>query len=92
MVTSSHTAVWAVAIQPAPQDPIKWEVLKLSGNESLSLRAAKKLRTEELLLSSFAPTRLRMELDRLLNHPGICVGQLISVEATGVASLASCRQ
>jgi predicted AAA+ superfamily ATPase len=68
-----------VPIQPAPQDPIKWEVLKLSGNEPLGIRAAKKLRTEELLLSSFAPTRLRMELDRLLWRDGnhVPVNQLV---------------
>jgi hypothetical protein len=39
--------------------------LRLTGNEALAVRASKKLRNEELLLITIAPSRLRMELDRI---------------------------
>jgi hypothetical protein len=47
----------------SPQSPITWEALRLSGQDALAVRASKKLRSDELLLTVFAPTRLRMELD-----------------------------
>jgi predicted AAA+ superfamily ATPase len=54
-----------VPVQHKPQDAITWEALRLSGTDALAVRASKKLRTDELYLTSFAPTRLRMELDRI---------------------------
>jgi predicted AAA+ superfamily ATPase len=51
--------------QASPQTPITWEELRLSGQDALAVRASKKLRNDELLLTGFAPTRLRMELDRV---------------------------
>jgi len=54
-----------VPIQEKPQDPIKWQALRLSGTDALAVRASKKLRSDELLLTGFASTRLRMELDRV---------------------------
>jgi hypothetical protein len=50
--------------RPRRRLPITWEALRLSGTDALAVRASKKLRTDELYLTSFAPTRLRMELDR----------------------------
>ena len=38
---------------------------ELSGQDALAVRASKKLRSDEHLLTSFAATRLRMELDRV---------------------------
>jgi hypothetical protein len=38
-----------------PQAPITWEALRLSGAEALAVRASKKLRSDELYLTSFAP-------------------------------------
>ena len=52
-----------VPVQATPQSPITWEALRLSGTDALAVRASKKLRSDELYLTSFAPTRLRMELD-----------------------------
>jgi hypothetical protein len=49
----------------SPQTPVTWEALRLSGQDALAVRASKKLRSDELLLTVFAPTRLRMELDRV---------------------------
>ena len=54
-----------VPVQAKPQDPVTWEALKLSGTDALAVRASKKLRTDELYLTSFASTRLRMELDKI---------------------------
>lgn len=54
-----------VPVQATPQASVTWEALRLSGTDALAVRASKKLRTDELYLTSFAPTRLRMELDRV---------------------------
>ncbi|HOD81284.1 MAG TPA: Swt1 family HEPN domain-containing protein [Phycisphaerae bacterium] len=51
--------------QATPQAPLTWEAIRLSGQDALAVRASKKLRNDELLLSTFAATRLRMELDRV---------------------------
>jgi hypothetical protein len=37
----------------------------LSGTDALAMRASKKLRSDELYLTSFLSTRLKMELDRV---------------------------
>jgi hypothetical protein len=43
--------------------PIEWQAMRLSGQDALAVRASKKLKNDELLITSFAATRLRMELD-----------------------------
>ncbi len=68
-----------VPTQKSPRDTVSWLAFRLSGQEPLAVRAAKKLRREELLLASLGGIRLRMELDRVPlwrgNHVGI--GQLV---------------
>ncbi len=54
-----------VPVQSEPQSPLTWEVSRLTGTDALAVRASKKLRSDELLLPSFAPSRLRMELDKI---------------------------
>jgi len=54
-----------VPVQTSPQAAIEWQAHKLSGQDALAVRVSKKLRNDELLLTSFAGTRLRMELDRV---------------------------
>jgi predicted AAA+ superfamily ATPase len=54
-----------VPVQATPQAPLSWEVLRLTGTDPLAVRASRKLRSDELLLPTFAPTRLRMELDKV---------------------------
>jgi len=49
--------------QENPQSPVEWKSYRLSGQDSLAARASKKLKNDELLLTSFAPSRLRMVLD-----------------------------
>ncbi len=68
-----------VPVQSTPQAPITWEALRLSGADALASRASKKLRTDELYLTSFAPTRLKMELDRVPLWRGdhVAVKQLV---------------
>ena len=46
-------------------DSIEWKALRLSGQDPLAVRASKKLKNDESLITSFAATRLRMELDRI---------------------------
>ena len=54
-----------VPVQASPQAAIEWQAHKLSGQDALAVRVSKKLRNDELLLTGFASTRLRMELDRV---------------------------
>ncbi len=54
-----------VPVQATPQSPVTWQANRLSGQETLAMRASKKLKNDELLLNGFAATRLRMELDRI---------------------------
>src|SRR4051812_47134318 len=52
-----------VPIQTTPQAAIEWQALRLTGSESPAVRASKKLRNDELLVTGLAGSRLRMELD-----------------------------
>ena len=54
-----------VPVQATPQAAVEWQAIRLSGQDALAVRASKKLRSDELLLTGFAATRLRMELDRV---------------------------
>jgi predicted AAA+ superfamily ATPase len=54
-----------VPVQENPQAQVEWNAYRLTGQDPLAARAGKKLRNDELLLTSFAPSRLRMELDRI---------------------------
>lgn len=68
-----------VPVQKDPQAKIEWQATRLSGGDGLAIRASKKLKSDELLITSFAATRLRMELDRVPlwrgNH--VAVKQLV---------------
>lgn len=62
-----ETYQWVlVAGQNGSSAQVTWQALRLqAGQDGLAVRASKKLRNEELLITSFAGTRLRMELDRI---------------------------
>lgn len=61
-----ETYQWLLApSQATPQSAVEWHAIRLSGQDALAARASKKLRSDELLVPSFAATRLRMELDRV---------------------------
>jgi predicted AAA+ superfamily ATPase len=54
-----------VPSQATPQAPVEWQSVRISGQDALAVRASKKLKGDELLLTGFAATRLRMELDKV---------------------------
>ena len=51
--------------KPDPKAEVTFQAIRLQGNDGLTARASKKLRNEELLITTFAGTRLRMEMDRI---------------------------
>ena len=69
-----------VPVQQTPQSPVEWQAIRLTGQDALAVRASKKLKQEELLVTALGATRLRMELDRVPlwrgNH--VSVQQLIA--------------
>ena len=69
-----------VPVQAKSDDPQTWEALKLSGIDGLAVRASKKLRSDELLLPTFAATRLKMELDKIPLWRNDCVATKQLVE------------
>ena len=61
-----ETYQWLLTpVQATPAGPIAWEAARLTGQGALADRAARRLKSDELLAASFAGTRLRMELDRV---------------------------
>lgn len=61
-----ETFQWLIVpVQETPQSEIDWQISRLSGQDALAVRAAKKLKNDALLLVQFAPTLLRLELDRI---------------------------
>jgi predicted AAA+ superfamily ATPase len=54
-----------VPAQANPQSEVTWEAYRLTGQNPLAVRASRKLKNDELLITSFAASRLRMELDRV---------------------------
>ncbi len=51
--------------QKSPQTPVEWQAIRLSGADALAVRASKKLRSEELLVTSLGSTILRKYLDEI---------------------------
>jgi hypothetical protein len=53
--------------------------VRLSGQDALAVRASKKLRSDETLVTSYAPSRLRMDLDRvpLWRGDNVSIKQLV---------------
>jgi hypothetical protein len=54
-----------VPTQPTPQSTVEFTASRLTGQESLAVRASKKLRNDESLVTGFAASRLRLELDQI---------------------------
>jgi predicted AAA+ superfamily ATPase len=54
-----------VPVQNEPAAAVQWQALRVSGQEALAVRAGKKLRNDELLVTALAGTLLRMHLDRV---------------------------
>ena len=51
--------------QASPRARPVWTAIRLSGSESLAERASRKLKRDEILITSLAGSRLKMELDRV---------------------------
>jgi hypothetical protein len=51
--------------QSDPKGTIEWQEIRLQGQESLAVRASRRLVKDELLVTIFSGTRLRLELDRI---------------------------
>ena len=68
-----------IPVQSTPQDEMGWQAIKVSGQDALAVRASRKLRNDELLVTGLAGTRLRLELDRIPLWRGdhVSVDQLI---------------
>ena len=60
--------------QDTPQAPIQWQAIRLTGQDALAVRASKKLKSADLLVTSYGATLLRMELDRVPLWRGDHVG------------------
>ena len=64
-----------VPTQSSPQANIEWQSFRLTGQDALAIRASKKLRNDELLISGLAASRLRLELEQVplwrQDHVGI---------------------
>jgi predicted AAA+ superfamily ATPase len=68
-----------VPVQSSPQAEIEWQDIRVNGREPIAERASRKLRSDELLVTGFAATRLRMDLDRIPLWRGdhVAIRQLI---------------
>jgi len=60
--------------QPDPKGGVKWEETRQQGRDALAVRASKKLKNEETLLTELGGPRLRYELDRVPLWRGDHVG------------------
>lgn len=59
-----ETYQWVlVPEQKTPQSAVEWSSIRLSGSDALAVRASKKLRGDELLVTSLGSTILRKHLD-----------------------------
>ena len=54
-----------VPVQPDPKAARRWQETRLQGPEPLAVRASKKLKDDGLLITRYAGTVLRMELDHV---------------------------
>ncbi|MCY4372401.1 MAG: Swt1 family HEPN domain-containing protein [Spirochaetaceae bacterium] len=68
-----------VPTQNTPQDSVTWDALNVTGTEPLAVRAARKLKGQEGLVTVYASTLLRMELDRVPLWRGdhVAISQLV---------------
>ena len=68
-----------VPSQPTPQSDVEWQAIRLASQGPLAVRVSKRMRNDELLITVFAGTRLRMELDRtpLWRGDHVAVQQLV---------------
>lgn len=81
-VTARLPETYQWLLVPAQSDfkaAVTWSALRLSGPDALASRASKKLRSEDQLMTSYAASVLRLELDRipLWRSDHVAVRQLV---------------
>jgi len=54
-----------VPVQPTPQSAIEWQAMRLTGHDALATRASKKLKNDDLLITTLAGSILKMWLDKI---------------------------
>ncbi len=80
MARLPETYQWVlVPEQKTPQSPVEWNAVTLRGTDALAARASKKLRSDELLLTSLGSTILRKHMDDVPLWAGdnVAVKQLV---------------
>jgi hypothetical protein len=61
-----ETHQWVlVPEQKTPQAAVEWQAIRLAGSDPLAVRASKKLRNEEFLVTTLGATILRKQLDEV---------------------------
>jgi len=61
-----ETHVWVLTpSQPVDSPTVVWEETRVGGNDPLAVRVARKLGSEEGLITDYSGVRLRMDLDRV---------------------------
>ena len=65
-----------VPAQATPQSAVEWQSYRLTGQDPLAMRASKKLKSDESLITMMVGTRLRMELDKV---PGLWRGEHVAI-------------
>ncbi|MGH8675599.1 MAG: hypothetical protein ACREVG_14975, partial [Burkholderiales bacterium] len=65
--------------QRTPQSAVEWQAIRLSGSDALAVRASKRLRNDDFLVTSLGSTILRMRLDDVPLWQGdhVAVKQLV---------------
>lgn len=58
--------IWLLTPSQDTQGAVKWEESRLQAGEKMAVRASRRLKTDEGLITQFSATRLRMELDKYL--------------------------
>jgi predicted AAA+ superfamily ATPase len=81
-VTSRITETFNIVLAPTqerPDAPVTWTSARVTGGDPLAARAAKKLKSDELLLTHFAATALNLELNRvpLWRGDSVAIKQLV---------------
>lgn len=68
-----------VPVQLNPQAEVEWQSFRVNSRDPIAVRASRKLRSDEFLVTTFAATRLRMDLDRVPLWRGdhVAIKQLI---------------
>ena len=68
-----ETYQWVLSpTQKDPRSPVQWQASRLTGSDPLAVRASRKLRADELLISTLGATLVRRDLDAVPLWRGDC--------------------